>query len=196
MLVTPLLGRLGRLLATRLQRRQDEAAAAGPDLSGTLDHVVVGGFGRVGQMIARILEREGVPVVAIDTNAELCGEHMRAGRAVFLGDAARPEMLERTGADRARAFIVTVDAPAAAERMVRSIRRRRPDAPVFARARDQEHARALADLGAIVIPEALEGSLQLAGRVLEGLGVPDDEVLRRLDEERSRQAALLEPETV
>ena len=90
-------------------------------------------------------------------------EQRKAGRLVYFGDASRPELLERAGAARARAFVVTLDAPGAAERMVEAINALRPGAPVFARARDPDHAARLAALGAHgVIPETVEASLQLA----------------------------------
>ena len=194
MIATPALARAGRALGRRFERYDHGDLPKDPDRTELGGHVVIGGFGRVGQMIARILEREGIPFVAVDMSAELCSEHTRSGRVMCFGDAARPELLERAGADNARAFVVTIDAPAAAERMVRTIRRRRPDAPVYARARDVRHAQALAKLGAVVVPEALEGSLQLAERVLEGLEIPDEALIRTLDEERRLQAENLRAE--
>ena len=140
-----------------------------------------------------MLEYENVPFVAIDQNARLVGSERKAGRHIFFGDAGRPEILDRAGAGRARAFIVTVNSPQNAEHMVRAACRRRPDASVYARARDAEHARALRKLGAeAVVPEAVEGSLRLAGRILSGLGWPEDAVSRRIDQEREHELALIE----
>ena len=102
------------------------------------DHVIIGGYGRVGQVIARLLKAENVPFVALDTNGELASEGAKRGEAVFFGDAARREFLRRAGAAGARAFVVTVNSPRAAERMVAAAREERPDAPVFARARDPD----------------------------------------------------------
>ena len=88
--------------------------------------------------------------------------------------------------------MVTVNARQAAERMVAAARKQRPDALVFARAIDAEHAVRLLKLGAVdVIPEAVEASLQLGGRLLEGLGLSDDAVARRLDELREQELARL-----
>ncbi len=109
---------------------------------------MIGGFGRVGQTIARVLRQENVLAVALDTNAPLVTEHRKAGRLVFFGDASRRELLERAGAASARAFVVTLDAPGATERMVEEILALRPDACVFARAKDPDHAARLAKLGA------------------------------------------------
>jgi CPA2 family monovalent cation:H+ antiporter-2 len=113
---------------------------------------------------------------------------------VFFGDASRAELLQRAGAGGARAFVVTLDSAGAAERMIVAIKKLRPDAPVFARAVDPDHAAALVRLGAVeVIPETVEASLQLAARVLEGLGLREDAVVHRVsrirDDELGRLAA-------
>ena len=103
------------------------------------------------------------------------------GKPVFYGDASRREILRQVGGGAARAFVVTPDAPIAAERMVRAIRMAWPNAAIYARALDAAHARRLVAAGAShVVPEALEGSLQLAGRVLAGSGLPDDAIDARL----------------
>jgi CPA2 family monovalent cation:H+ antiporter-2 len=154
--------------------------------------VIIGGYGRVGQMIARLLAAENVPFIALDTNGELVTECRQRGHLCYFGDAGRPEFLARVGAARARAFVVTVNARQAAERMAAASRRQRPEALLYARAIDPEHAVRLLKLGAIdVIPEAVEASLQLGGRLLEGLGLSDDAVARRLDELREQELAQL-----
>jgi monovalent cation:H+ antiporter-2, CPA2 family len=133
-----------------------------------------------------------VPFVALDADASLVAEHSKAGTTVYFGDASRAELLERAGAKGARAFVVTVNSARAAERMVAAIVKLRPDAPVFARASDPDHAAALAHLGAVeVIPEAVEASLQLAGRVLEGLGLPEDAVVHRVSRVREEELGRL-----
>ena len=100
---------------------------------------------------------------------------------VYYGDAARPELLERVGGRHARAFVVTVNNARAAERMVKAAKAIQPDALVFARAADPKHAARLVELGAVsVVPETVEASLQLAGRLLEGLDVPEETINERL----------------
>lgn len=152
------------------------------------DHVVIGGFGRVGEMVARVLRAERIPYVAIDLDAALVAGERQAGRPVFYGDASRPEILARVGGNNARAFVVTPDAPEAAERMVRAIRAAWPKVAIHARALDADHAHRLVEAGATdVVPEALEGSLQLAGRVLGELGLPDEAIDARLDVQRAAE---------
>jgi monovalent cation:H+ antiporter-2, CPA2 family len=194
MMVTPFLALAARRLARRLERVEQAHHALDLEHLEIDDHVVIGGFGRVGQTIARLLESESVPYVALDTDAAQVAEHRKAGLAVYFGDVARRELLERAGAKHARAFVITVNAPEAAERMAKAIVALRPDAPLFARAKDGAHAARLRALGSVeVVPEAVEASLQLGARVLEGLGLPDDVVVQRVsrarEEEFSRLAA-------
>jgi CPA2 family monovalent cation:H+ antiporter-2 len=193
MLVTPLLAHGARRVGTVLQRVDHREHMPGHDVAGLSDHVVIGGFGRVGQTIARLLEEESVPYVALDTHAALVAQASKAGRSTYFGDAGRPEMLERVGARRARAFVVTPNAPEAVERMIAAARKLQPDALVFARASDPQHAARLLALGAVdVIPEAVEASLQLGGRVLEALDVPEDAVMQRLARVREEELRKLE----
>lgn len=183
---TPLLARLGVLVGRRLDEKAhgDLAAGEAPVASAL---VVVGGFGRVGRLVAQVLEEEGVPFVAVDNDPRRVAQERAAGRPVYFGDAGRAEILERLGAEGAQAFVVTLDAPSAAERMVAAVRRHWGSAVVIARAKDAEHARRLSALGvADVTPEATEASLQLAARLLAALGLPEDVVVARI--ERTRDA--------
>jgi CPA2 family monovalent cation:H+ antiporter-2 len=190
MVLTPFLAIGARALAGRIQRIEHRDRMPTDEQAAATDHVIIGGYGRVGQVIARLLRAENVPFVALDTHAELVGEGAKRGEPVFLGDAARAEFLRRAGAPGARAFVVTVNSARAAERMVVAARKERPDVPVFARARDPAHASRLLRLGAVEVTlEAVEASLQLGARVLEGLGVSDDAIARRLDDMRDAELA-------
>lgn len=186
MLLTPVAAALGKRLGARLKGGEhrdmlpDESAG---ELEG---HVIIGGFGRVGQLVAQTLEAENVPYIALDTNGDLIS-HLHNGFAhAYYGDAARTELLERIGGERARAFVVTVNNARAAERMVKAARAIQPDALVFARAADAAHAARLVTLGAVsVVPETVEASLQLAGRLLEALDVPEEAISERLSTMRA-----------
>jgi CPA2 family monovalent cation:H+ antiporter-2 len=181
MIATPMLARAAGLAARRLELKLNHVTRQLPDHDAMTDHVIIGGFGRVGRTIARLLSAENVPFVALDMDARLVAEQRKQGVPVFFGDASRTELLERAGARGARAFIVTLDEAEAAERMVSAVRTFRSDAVVLARAIDREGARRLMQLGAVeVVPETLEASLQLGGRVLEVLGASDDAVAHRL----------------
>lgn len=188
-ILTPLLAAVGRRAAERLaaqrENRDHDPADETADLA---DHVIIGGFGRVGEMVARVLDAERIPYVAVDSNAEHVAAQRLAGHVVYYGDATRPEMLAKLGARTARAFVVTPNSSAAAEMMVEEIRKAWPDAAIHARARDAADARRLAAAGATdVVPEALEASLQLAARVLATIGLPEDAIDNRLDVERASQ---------
>ncbi|MCG6122042.1 MAG: monovalent cation:proton antiporter-2 (CPA2) family protein [Microvirga sp.] len=188
MLVTPLVAGAARRLVARLESRDVTRAHEGEtdEIEGLADHVVIAGFGRVGRVLAGVLDAERTPYVALDLDPVAVAEARKEGLPVYFGDAARLEMLNRAGLGRAQAVAVTMDQPEAARRVVEEIRRERPDIPIFARARDARHATALRDSGATsVIPESLEASLQLAGRLLAQLGYPEDAVVRRIQQQRA-----------
>ena len=183
-------GRLGRVLAGR--RGEKDHGIEHAHGQAFADHVVIGGFGRVGRTVAGLLEVERVPFVALDLDVDLVAAERKAGRPVFFGDASRREILERVGGAQARAFVVTTDEPAASERMITAIRRAWPDAVIHARAKDGAHARRLIGIGVPdAVPETLEGSLQLAGQVLARIGLPDEAVDARLAVARAAEISRL-----
>ncbi len=193
MLVTPLVAAAGQRLGAVLEDEHETRRHA-HDLDAVEeveDHVIIAGFGRVGQMLGRILGREGVPFLALDMNGPAIGKHRGEGIPVSYGNASRVEMLRRNRIEAASAVVVTIDDWEASERLVRTVRRQWPELPIYARARDQRHAKQLLALGATdAVPEALEGSLQLGLRVLCGIGMPEQVSLELIDIER--QAALEE----
>jgi CPA2 family monovalent cation:H+ antiporter-2 len=194
MLATPLAGALGRELRHRLHRREvmaaPDRAVEFPELDG---HVIVLGFGRVGQLLARALDANDIAYLAIDSDAKLVDHLTKTHVPLFFGDASRGELLERAGAARAAAIVATMNDADAALRAVKAARAHFAHVPVLARAHDEAHARLLRAAGATgVVPETLEASLQLAGHVLETLGMPietRDEFL-----ERQRDRELTRPE--
>jgi CPA2 family monovalent cation:H+ antiporter-2 len=170
MLATPVLARAGRQFANLLAEAPAPALARSA-LGGIEDHVVIAGYGRVGHIIAEVLESEGADIIAIEKRPEIVAAERDKGVHIFLGDASRPEILKAAGALKARLFVVTIDNALEAERMVRAIAQLRPDAPVFARAVDVEHAETLTKSGAsFVVPDAIEAALQLGGRALVEFG--------------------------
>lgn len=198
MAATPLLALLAREAGRRLDRTEHVREEPDFELAELQDHVIIGGFGRVGQMVARALDEENIAYIALDANGALVGDFRKAGRMVYYGDASRGELLERAGAARARAVVVTIDNRMVAERMVRTVAERWPKLTIIARAKDSSHAARLAQRGAYdVIPETVEASLQLAGRVLEAADLPADAVSERLavirEEERRKLRSLSEP---
>ncbi len=185
MALIPLLGQLGRITAARFAKARQEAGLM-DDFAGLKGHVIVAGFGRVGHAIARILETEEAEVVALERNPICVAKAREEGWRAYLGDAARPEILARAGAQGAAMFIITVDDADSAEAMVRAVRNLRRDALILVRARDADHARRLSEAGAgFVIPDAIEAGLQLAARALEEFGYEGESVRDRIAAERA-----------
>jgi CPA2 family monovalent cation:H+ antiporter-2 len=183
MIAIPILAFLGRWLGSRVERRDAEAQKSvdGVDGDALADHAIIAGFGRVGRTIARVLEAEKIPYVALDTDAKLVAARRDEGFPVYFGDASRREILESVGGATARWFVLTVEKPEITERTAKAILAAWPRAIIHARALDIDHARQLRELGVTdAVPEALEGSLQLAGLILAKIGLPDDAINDRL----------------
>src|SRR5262245_6966064 len=172
MAATPLLLTLDELIAPKAVpvRAFDEL----PDKDG---HVVVAGFGRVGQIVARILIAKRIPVTALDSDPEQVDFVRKFGTQIFYGDASRPEVLEAAQTGKARAFVLAIDDVEASMRTARMVRRNYPHVPIYARARDRRHIHRLMDEGIrIMRRETFLASLDLTREVLRGLGLPEREV--------------------
>jgi CPA2 family monovalent cation:H+ antiporter-2 len=169
-------------------------------------HVIVLGYGRNGQHLARLLEAEGVRYVALDLDPERVREAALAGDTVVFADSSRREALVAAGILRAAAVVVTFADTAAAVRVLAHIHALAPSVPVIVRARDEGDIARLSAAGASeVVPEALESGLMLASHTLVWVGVPLNRVVRRMRAVRDEQYGLLrglfhgasdEPETV
>ncbi len=193
MLVAPLVARLGQSLGNAIDRRivpnQPQEDTVLGELSG---HVIIAGYGRVGQMVGQMLAEQGVNFVVIEHDAKTVALHRKAGSALIFGDASRPELLRKLHVERARAVVLTMDHTAAAIHAVQGIRRIESRMYIIARARDEKHALLLREAGAsIAVPETLESALKLTGSVLETLGVPSDATARLLEQERERRIMAL-----
>lgn len=189
MLAAPLVARAGNRIGSHIEQRQGRREPQEPEEFGELrGHVIIAGYGRVGQMVGQLLAEQGVPHLAIESDAKLVARQRKAGIPVIYGDASRPELLRRLRLDRALTVVLTMDHVAAAIHAVKGIRQTMPHIRIIARARDEKHALALREAGAsAVVPETLESGLKLAGSVLESLGVPADAASRLLEQERERR---------
>ena len=178
MLMTPLLWKASGWAAGKL-RVESAPGAASPEIAyDELEgHVILAGFGRVGQAIAHVLEKQKAEFVALERSAPAVALLRAKGWRVYLGDASRMEILEKAGIRGAALIAVTVDDAASAERMVRAVRAMRPEAPILARAHNEDHARALHAAGAnFVVPDAIEAGLQIAARALTEFGYEGETV--------------------
>jgi CPA2 family monovalent cation:H+ antiporter-2 len=148
--------------------------------------VIVAGFGRVGQTVAALLEAHNVPYVAIDRDPDRVARQRGRGKPIYYGDMTRTELLRHLELDTARALVVTLDDPPAAEALVTAARATRPSLLIVARARDAEHAARLYHAGATdAVPETIEASLQLAEAALVDVGIAMGPVIVSIHEQRA-----------
>lgn len=156
------------------------------------EHVILCGFGRVGQNIARVLESEGFEYVALDLDPARIRAARQAGDPVIFGDSADEEVLEHVGLAAASAVVISFSNPGVALDIVRSVRRLRGEVPILVRTQDDARLAELRAAGATeVIPETFEASLMLVSHVLVLLGVPVSRVVRTIGEIRDSRYALL-----
>jgi glutathione-regulated potassium-efflux system protein KefB len=136
--------------------------------------VLIAGFGRFGQVVARLLAAHRTPFIAIEHDIEQVDFVRRFGNVIYYGDPAKPELLRSAGAQHVKVFVIAIDGIEDSLHTVRTIRRLYPDAVLYARARDRRHAWQLMDLGAKAIREMLHSSLRMGEDVLRELGVAPD----------------------
>lgn len=194
LMLTPAVARLGQSLGRWLDARWQhlpDVQHDEPELADDLSrHLVIAGFGRVGQLLAEVFDAEGIRYVAVEQDPHRVVQQRAKGHPVHYGHAGRPEMLRRLKLDRAAALLVTMDQPAAAMHAVRAARTEYPDLPIFARSRDEPHARELLDAGATaVVPETLESGLQLGSYAMHALQLPEGAIAAALGAERDRRIA-------
>lgn len=178
MLLTPALAALGRIAALRLQPTPtgdvDALAAEGHAYQ---NHLVIAGYGRVGQTVARLAQLERIPWLALDADHARVAAARARRLPVYFGDTTRAEVLDAAGLGRARAFVVTLNSPDATSRALAAVRGHWRTLPVVARAHDSLHATQLRHLGATAtVAEAAESSLQLGGLSLTASGSDPERV--------------------
>jgi monovalent cation:H+ antiporter-2, CPA2 family len=196
MIAGPFLIRFNHGLALRLAPRAAPGAdSTAADTSGSErdptpaawdGHVLLAGYGRVGQSLGHLLEAEGLPWVAVDLDAARVREARLAGMPVFFGDSTQVELLESLGLGSARLMVITHDDTAAALRMLQQVRLHHTALPLMVRTRDLSAVQALREAGATeVFPETLEAGLMIASQALLTLGVPLARVLRQVRDQRA-----------
>ena len=193
MALTPGLAFLGNRLHKRLEanlaEKKEDMRSESADLK---DHVIIAGFGRVGQSVVKTLSAAGIPYVAVEFEPTRVAEARAQGLSVYYGDASRVEVLEALGADRARAAVIILDNATAAERVVNLLHRRFPNLNIYVRARDNAHKRRLTAAGASgIVQETYELSLYLGETVLRGYGTPDEQIQEIIRDHRADDYALL-----
>jgi CPA2 family monovalent cation:H+ antiporter-2 len=155
-------------------------------------HVIICGYGRSGQHLAKMLEQEGIGYIALDLDPDRVREAAAAGESVVYGDAARRETLVAAGLMRAAALVVSYSNTISALKVIHFAHQARPQLPIIVRTQDDAELEKLLQAGATeVVPEVLEGSLMLGSHALVLLGVPLARVVRRVQQARDTRYRLL-----
>ena len=187
--ITPLLAKLGAVIA----RRVDGVAETAVEAEGDAPRTIIVGGGRVGRLVADMMQTHAKPYVMIDSNPDLVAAAKRDGYRATFGDAARGDALTRLGVETALAVVLTMDEPVLAQRLVSKLRQSYPDLLIVARARDTDHAAAMYRAGAShAVPETLESSLQLSEAVLVDIGVAMGPVIASIHAKRDEFREQLE----
>uniref|UniRef100_A0A453DIS2 RCK N-terminal domain-containing protein n=1 Tax=Aegilops tauschii subsp. strangulata TaxID=200361 RepID=A0A453DIS2_AEGTS len=193
MAMTPYLAAGGQFLASKFE--QHDVRSLLPVESETDDlqgHIIILGFGRVGQIIAQLLSERLIPFVALDVRSDRVAVGRALDLPVYFGDAGSREVLHKVGAERACAAAITLDTPGANYRAVWALSKYFPNVKTFVRAHDVDHGVNLEKAGAsAVVPETLEPSLQLAAAVLAQAKLPMSEIATTINEFRNRHLSEL-----
>jgi len=193
--VTPFLAKLGRSAGSRIRGH-----AVGEQMEASLDtadlhQVMILGFGRVGRMVADMLEAHDKDYLAIDSDADGVTAARKDGYDVLFGDVGRPELIDRLREREPVAFILTMDNPVLVNRLAKQLRGAFANLPIVARARDTAHAAELYRAGVTdAVPETLEASLQLSEAALVDLGVAMGPVIASIHEKRDELRSRIKSE--
>lgn len=199
MVLSPLLlnhnKRIARLLLRergppQLTSFERESAATGA--IGARAHVILCGFGRVGQNVGRVLEEQGFEYIALDLDPARIAAARQAGDPVIYGDSSDEQILSLAGLATATALVITFADPATALGILRTVRAQRPDVPILVRTQDDSRLKELEAAGATeVVPETFEASLMLVSHVLMLLQVPVSRVVRAIGAIRTHRYSVL-----
>jgi monovalent cation:proton antiporter-2 (CPA2) family protein len=189
MLLTPFLYLLNESVAARLERSEEPEY---DDMDNPHNDVIIAGFGRVGQIVARLLAVFKTPFTALEIDSSQVDVVRRYGNVVHYGDASRLDILRAAGAEHAKVFVLAIDDVEASIRTAEAVRQHFPHLRIVARARNRRHAHGLMDLGIEhIFRETMLSSLTMSKHVLTNLGFGKDEVERISAEFRERDTRLL-----
>jgi glutathione-regulated potassium-efflux system protein KefB len=192
MALTPLLvTALARLLEVASKK---QPARAFDRIDSETPRVILAGYGRMGQIVARVLRAQGVAFVALDHSVEQLDLVQRFGNVtdIYYGDPSRPELLRAAQADKAEVFVLASDDPESSLRVARVVRRQFPHLKVIARARNRQHVWRLMDLGIDEpVRETLDSSLRLTRQTLEALGFDPELAAEQVERFRRQDAELI-----
>ncbi len=188
--VTPFLAKLGRLAGRKVGRQEFAGEIDKAVESAAVGQVIILGFGRVGRLVADMLDVHDKDYLAVDSDVDAVGAAKKEGYDALFGDVGHPELIDKIKTREPSAFILTMDNPVLVRRLARQLRNVFPDLPIIARARDTVHAAELYRAGVTdAVPETLEASLQLSEAALVDLGVAMGPVIASIHEKRSELRA-------
>lgn len=190
MALTPLLVMLAARLVHERARKPDRAFDT---IEADTPRVIIAGFGRMGQIVARVLRAQGIQFVALESSVEQVETSRRfGGTSLFFGDPGRPEMLRAAQAEKASVFVIATDDPEANLRTARLVRRQYPHLKIIARARNRQHVFRLMDIGVEdPVRETFYSSLVMTRHVLEALEMPPEVVEARIARFRKHDEQVL-----
>jgi glutathione-regulated potassium-efflux system ancillary protein KefC/glutathione-regulated potassium-efflux system protein KefB len=189
MMLTPIFYLMSEHVGERIAKKD---APQYDDMKDEGNAVLIAGFGRVGQIVGRILRIKGHSFTALEIDSTQVDVVRSYGNKVYFGDAGRIDLLRAAGADRARLFVLAIDDIEASVKVAEAVIGHFPGLKIVARARNRRHAHKLMDLGIThIFRETLLSSIAMSGRVLESLGFDEDDVGRVLELFRERDKHLL-----
>lgn len=156
-----------------------------PENENLKDHVIICGFGRIGQTVSRFLKQELIDFVAIDIDPLRTRTAREAGENVLFGSSRQTELLNAAHLSQAKLVVIAFGEDKQSLEVIQKVRSLSPNVPILVRTRNDDHLDMLYDAGANeVVPESLEGSLMLVSQVLSLTGVPFSRIMRRVQKER------------
>lgn len=172
---------------------QDSAQPEFDRIDDDTPRVIIAGFGRVGQIVARMLRAQKIPFTALENSSEQVEFSRRFGSKLYYGDPARPDLLRAAQADKAQLFVLATDDPEANIRTARVVKRLFPHLQIIARARNRQHAFKLMDMGvSAVTRETFLSAIEMGRHAMEALGIPPEIAIERAQRFREHDEALLQ----
>ena len=181
MALTPILGLVGRFIYDKMEKNLDGTPEqiierGARDLT---NHIIIVGFGKIGRMVAKVLEAEGVHYIALDVDDEVVSKETSEGMTVFKGDPSQLSTLEAVGASRAAALVVTINNNITVKKMTALASANFSNLEIIVRTRDLKNSNELYNLGVhIILPQDYEIGLQIGANALRSVGISDNEITR------------------
>ena len=194
MLLTPLMFFIGHKLSNMIDHKtKDEPDTIDHEIQNLNNHILIAGFGRVGQTVAKVVSDAGYSYVALDLDQKRVKKCRSKTMQVYYGDASQIKVLEAAGISKATSVVITLDNEAVVSKTVAALRAQYKDLPIYVRARDRKHIQHLETVGATaIVSEAAESSLQLGSIILSSLDVSTDEISTLIERYRDNEYERLE----